>query len=152
MTTPLNLSDMPRDWQLCFNADCPFRDRCLRFLAGSQLAATREWGAAIYPSALHDGRCNHFCPAVPVRSAVGFTRLFDAVKACHAAPMRRELKNYLGGNGTYYLYRNGQRPLNADQHAWIDQLFRRYGYDRTGPFDRFDEVFYYKSTGSDHAS
>ena len=112
MTTPLDLSGMPRDWQLCFNAGCPFSDRCLRFLAGNQLAATREWGAAIYPSALHDGRCDHFCPAVPVRSAVGFTRLFDAVKACHAAPMRRELKSYLGGNGTYYLYRNGQLKDN----------------------------------------
>ena len=38
------------------------------------------------------------------------------------------LTQYLGGNGTYYLYRNGKKWLTPRQQADIRAIFRRAGY------------------------
>ena len=139
---------MPIEWELCFNQQCPHRDDCLRYLAGQQLASRMQRGAAIYPSALSDGQCDYFCPAQPVRCAVGFRHLFDEVRAAHSPAMHRELTAYLGGNGSYYLYRNGKKSLSPKQMEWIEGLFRRYGYDHAGPWDAVSETLRYESTGT----
>ena len=143
MKKSINLSEMPRSWQVCFNHECPQCADCLRFYAGRQVSEQREWGPAIYPSALKDGRCDYFTSVTPVLSATGFTHLFDKVNALHVAAMRRELKEYLGGNGTYYLYRNGRKFLSPQQMEWIDDLFKRYGYGETGTFDRHEVTLHY---------
>ena len=139
---------MPADWHLCFNVDCPFTALCLRYAAGQQLSAQRPMGNAVYPSALVDGQCDYFCSNQPVRLAVGFSHLFDDVRAVHASLMRKELKDYLGGNGTYYLYRNGRQGLTDEQQDWIDALFKRYGYDKAGAYDGFQWLYHYDSTGT----
>lgn len=48
--------------------------------------------------------------------------------------MRHKLTAYLGGNGTYYLYRNGKKWLSPRQQDDIREIFRRAGYQEEVEF------------------
>jgi len=107
---------------------------------GQIMMEYREKGPCIFPSALKDGHCAYYASPEPQRVARGFRNLFDSAKALDVASMRAKLKHYLGGNGTYYLYRNGEKVLSEEQQSWIAQLFASYGYTEPLVFDSYESV------------
>jgi hypothetical protein len=84
---------------------------CLRYQAALEMSEDREWGPAVFPTALKDGLCKYFRKDKTNIPATGFLTsdhtLNDLfVKLCH------QLAAYQGGYGTYYLYRNGKKWLS----------------------------------------
>ncbi len=132
---------VPASWPVCFVANCPLAESCLSHLAGLHLPDDLTIGPAIYPTALRDGKCGHYKKIRKIQAAWGFDTLFTDVKQRDAAPLRSAIKNYLGGNGTYYRYHNGERLLTPEQQEHILALFRQCGYSENLRFDGYREVY-----------
>ena len=132
---------VPASWPVCFVANCPLAESCLSHLAGLHLPDDLTIGPAIYPTALRDGKCGHYKKIRKIQAAWGFDTLFTDVKQRDAAPLRSAIKNYLGGNGTYYRYHNDERLLTPEQQEHILALFRQCGYSENLHFDGYREVY-----------
>ena len=102
--------------------------RCLRFQSALELPQDCSWGYAVFPNALRDGHCNFFRPDEKVRLATGFVVEGNTLMSGIFVKMRRVLTSYLGGNGTYYLYRNGKKWLSPRKQRDIEALIRKHGY------------------------
>jgi hypothetical protein len=137
----LEYDEIPSGWPVCFLNGCPLQGECLRHKAGLTLPPTALQTLAVTPAARKEDGCPMFFPIQTVRVALGFTRIFKEVKQRHAPEMRARLARYLGGNGTYYRYRRGERPLMPGQQQWIKDLFSSYGYTEEVAFDAYRDVF-----------
>lgn len=128
MEQKYDYSEIPAGWKYCFNRECPRSGECLRYQTGLDIPADRTWGQAVFPAALKaDGRCEFFRKDEKVTLATGFITDNPRVNDMFVT-MRHRLTYYLGGNGTYYLYRNGKKWLTPEQQAGIRNIFRQAGY------------------------
>lgn len=132
---------IPPSFHVCFLADCPRADDCIRHLAGLHTAEGVTLGPAVYPSALTADGCHHFKQTRIMHGAWGFNALFADIKQKHSSLLRRQIETYLGGHGTYYRYHNGERLLTPEQQEWIISLFREYGYDEDLHFDGYRDAY-----------
>ena len=140
--TEHDFRNVPKGYQLCFNKECPKRDECLRFLAGSALPEERDWGPAIYPNMKMTERgCRLYGTAQATEMAWGFNTLFEEVKSKHERGLRTAMRQYLNGTSNYYRYHNGERLLNKEQQEWIINLFQRTGYQENLEFDHYALVY-----------
>lgn len=128
MKKKFDFSQIPSGWKFCFDRDCPMAGECLRYQTGLEVPADRTSGSAVFPTALKDGQCEFFRKDEKVTLATGFLVADNPAMSDAFVRMRHSLTQYLGGNGTYYLYRNGKKWLSPRQQADIRQMFRRAGY------------------------
>ncbi len=137
MTQNLNGENIqiPKSYRICFLPDCPVAERCIRHFAGLQIDRNIPWGPAIYPSSLKNGKCDYFKEKRIIQGAWGFKTLFKDVRQRDSALLHNAIRNYLGGNGTYYRYHHGERLLTPEQQTWILELFHQYGYTDHLQFD-----------------
>ena len=135
--TTFDFRSVPCDWTLCFIHNCPLKATCMRYFVGEQVPMSETWGSAVYPTALQGNVCKHYFEKRVIRVAWGFDMLFSEVKRKDDVPLREQIKEFLGGHGTYYCYMHGKRMLNPEQQAWILDLFRSYGYTTNLVFDHY---------------
>ena len=128
MEQKYDFKQIPSGWRYCFNAQCPMKDQCLRFQTALALPESFEMGEAVFPGALKNGKCRFFRKDEKVLMATGFLIKDNTQMSEQFRAMRLPLTRYLGGNGTYYLYRNGKKWLTPQQQAYIRALFRRAVY------------------------
>ena len=133
----LNSRGTPKSWQYCFNATCPMKEDCLRFITGTHLPKDRLFGPAIYPTAIIHGQCQFFKQAKVIKGAWGFKSILHDVKAKDIAALRQAIKNFVGSNGSYYKYNNGQRLLTPEQQATIIQICKAHNYHENLTFDHY---------------
>ena len=131
--------DIPRSYVFCF-LDCPQSGRCILHRAGEKVPAGTQYGPAVYPTARQGDRCTMFKEYRVIHGAYGFDRLFAQVLATDIASLRADVKNYLGGNGTYSRYKLGRRILTPEQQRDILSIFHRYGYTTVTQFDHYVDV------------
>ena len=142
MRIDFDFKEVPTDYRLCFNADCPRREGCLRWVAGLKVPASLPCGPAVYPTALGaDGQCRFYQKAEPQRMAWGFSKLFHNVLARHVQGLRLGLVQYLGSKTAYYRYNRGDRLLTPVQQAWIIDYFRKAGYAEEIGFDGYATTY-----------
>lgn len=130
---------MPTDYIYCFQAECPMAEQCIHFYAGQHIGNVRI-GSTVFPAARANGTCGYYKLKRTIHGAWGFRALFDEAKAKDASSLRRQIKDYLGGNGTYYRYHKGERLLTPGQQEWIISLFKRYGYSANLVFDGYRDA------------
>ena len=116
--TTFDFRSVPCDWTLCFIQNCPLKATCMRYFVGE-----------------------HYFEKRVIRVAWGFSTLFSEVKRKDDLPLRNQIKEFLGGHGTYYCYMHGKKMLNSEQQAWILDLFRDYGYTTNLVFDHYADVY-----------
>lgn len=138
-TIPSDLG-LPKDYTFCFLSECQVSKDCARFFA-SQYTGDRTLATVVLPAALKSGKCKWFKQLRKIRGAWGFDKLFDEAKAKDAPSLRKAIKDFLGGNGTYYLYQHGKKLLTPEQQQWILSLFKRYGYTTGLEFDGYRDVY-----------
>lgn len=141
MKKQFNYNEVPTWWALCFNENCPRKGECMRFVAGQHVPDDKTIGQAVYPNACKNGTCEHFYQLRVVRAARGFGNIFAEVKQKDAAVLREKIMKHLGGHGSYYRYKNGERLLMPEQQDWICQLFERYGYADMVTFLEYMDVY-----------
>ncbi len=146
MQKELHFCDVPEWWAICQNHNCPLKEQCLRYYAGSIAPDGTSHQCIISQQTTAD--CQHFDERRTVRIARGLMGIFRRVGAADARAMRRELMGYLGSKnskGTYYRYAHGERLLSPMQQAWISRLMQRYGYSPKVNFDHCWEDFRFRS-------
>ncbi|MCH3985676.1 MAG: DUF6078 family protein [Prevotella sp.] len=131
----------PRCYQICLLSDCPMAEECIRYFAGLHIDKDEHSGFATYPTALKGSKCEYFKKKRIIQGAWGFHTIFKDVKRCDSASLHNAIKQYLGGNGTYYRYDHGERILTPEQQNWIINLFKQYGYTDNLEFDGDKEVY-----------
>jgi hypothetical protein len=143
-----NFSDIPFQWTLCFNDACPRKAECLRHRA-AQVAADEQAdevheAMCVTPLAWRDGNCSRFFAIRTERVAWGFSHIYDKVLKTHYDDIKGAITRYLNGRSNYYRYRNGDRKLSVKQQQWIENLFRKFGYNDPIRFDHYRNaiVFY----------
>ncbi len=139
-TIDFDYSEAPKSWINCFNETCPLKNDCLHYITGKKIPNDKTWGYAVYPNALHDGKCDYYNCCRFVHCAWGFNRIFNDVLHRHITDIRREIKDYLGGHSTYYLYHNGKKLLLPEQQQHIIDIFNKYGYKDNLMFDGYKDV------------
>lgn len=137
-TTATN-DEAPKGYVFCFQDKCPAADNCVHYFA-RQHTGERLSAITIMEKAINGGKCQWFKPVRTIHGAYGFNSLFNEAKANDAPALRRTIKRYLGGNGTYYQYHHGERLLTPEQQEWILSLFRDYGYSGELHFDGFKDT------------
>ena len=137
----IDFNDVNRHSPLCFNGNCPSHGECLRYMAGQQSPESLRYHLCIVPQAVQGNRCELFQPAEPVRVAYGFSHSYDDVLKQDFTPIRKELTAYLSNKRGYYKYLRGEWPLMPEQQQYVEEVFRRYGYEGKVVYDRTEYVF-----------
>lgn len=144
-TNEVLLLGQPKSWAHCFNETCARKQNCLHHLTGKDLPADKLHGMAVYPAADKGGKCPLFWEARIEDGAWGFALLFQNIKEKDHAELRRQMKEYLGSNGTYYKYDHGRLLLTPVQQAWILDLFRKFGYEEGLAFEHHAPIANFRS-------
>ena len=129
MNKKYDFSQIPPSWLFCFNEQCPNHEHCLRFQ--TTLEVTEEWGTCawtVLPGMVKNGQCMFYRKDEKVTLATGFVIKNNPRATNKFIEMRHRLTGYLGGNGTYYLYRNGKKWLSPKLQEGIRRIFREAGY------------------------
>ena len=142
----LKWSDVPTEWPLCFNDDCPLHQHCLHRQAAAVAPQDLEVARCVTPSALRDGECRHYVSMDPVRYARGFERIYDGVLKKHYTMLRERMTSMLSGKRIYYEYMRGERRLEPIQQECIKELFGKYGYADSVKFDAYEYGYLFKWT------
>ena len=133
-----NFDNIPSSFAVCYLANCPRKDKCLRYQALQGVLSKKTIVYTVLPSALHDvGTCVHYRESIPVIMAYGFKGLFANVKKADVAPLRVEVMNSLGSHGSYYRYNKGEKYLIPSQQEAVLNIFRKYGYTSNLQFDGY---------------
>ena len=133
-----NIINIPSSFAVCYLANCPRKDKCLRYLVLQGVLSKKTIAYTVLPSALHDdGACVHYRESIPVIMAYGFKGLFANVKKADVAPLRVEVMNSLGSHGSYYRYNKGEKYLTPSQQEAVLNIFRKYGYTSNLQFDGY---------------
>lgn len=127
---------MPEHYVLCFNDECALADECLHRLAARSGRQKDEVVTAVNPVCNSGKSCRYYKPNKVATMAYGMKGSFHEVKADHIAALRDHLISHFG-RGSYYLRRNGLRPITPDEQQYIASVFRNYGYELK--FDRMEE-------------
>ena len=138
METTLKLENIPYGYQLCFNENCPLRDKCMHYQAYLLKSANRLGGPAVYPAAWKNGQCQRFCEVKQVQKAWGFSRIYDNVPHYQRAEARHCVRSYFsGGCGPYYRYHHGDNLLSPRQQADIMAILAKFGPTDGLAFDHY---------------
>ena len=132
----LHFETMPRNYLLCFNDDCQWADHCLHRLAARSGRQRDAVVTAVNPAVCGGENCPYHKPNHVVTMAYGMKDSFREVKADDIAALRNTLIRHFG-HGSYYVRRNGTRPITPNEQAYIADIFRQFGY--TVAFDRMVE-------------
>ena len=127
---------MPEHYVLCFNDEGALADECLHRLASPSGRQKDEVVTAVNPVCNSGKSCRYYKPNKVATMAFGMKGSFHEVKADHIASLRNHLISHFG-RGSYYLRRNGLRPITPDEQQYIASVFRNYGYELK--FDRTEE-------------
>ena len=127
---------MPEHYLLCFNDECSMADECLRRLAARSGRQKDEVVTAVNPVSNSGKSCRYYKPNRVATIAYGMVDSFHEVKADDISSLRNTLINYFG-RGSYYLRRNGLRPITPEEQQYISSVFSQYGYETK--FDRMEE-------------
>ena len=127
---------MPEHYVLCFNDECTLADECLHRLAARSGRQKDEVVTAVNPACNSGKSCRYYKPNKVATMAYGMKGSFHEVKADHIASLRNALIHHFG-RGSYYLRRNGLRPITPEEQQFISSIFSNYGYETK--FDRMEE-------------
>ena len=130
-------------YTVCFAAQCPLKDRCLRWKVGRQMPDTKSSYHCVNPhyQDVATEHCPLFRQSEKVQFAQGMMHIFNA-------DMPRRVEPYVRSNliashckTYYYEYRNGERLISPAIQEEIRDLFREAGWNQEVHFDSYVEDY-----------
>lgn len=143
MNASLKFSDVPRDWAICYQSDCPLAATCLRRLAAVVAPADLTHHECVLPAARNGESCACFVENKPVRLAYGMRKLLTGVTYEQGIALREHLYRIFGSRSQYYRYSERHWPISPDLQARVAALFLEYGVDHKPEFDAYTEGYYF---------
>jgi hypothetical protein len=143
-----SFSDVPDDWAICYQADCPLADQCLRRQAAMLAPESLTSHAVVLPAARKgNGTCCAFVGNQPVQLAFGMKELFAEVPTDDVRKLRQRVLNVFSSKSRYYRYRAGQYPITTSQQARIARLFGQLTGTAVPHYDRMEEGYEFPAVG-----
>ena len=136
----IRFNDVPRNWAVCFNGECPLKSECMRFQAAETMPDSVMTWRTIMPAAWKKGNCIAFVRKRVERKAYGLKHFLDHVEQKDYHWLREKTMDYLGGRTSYYRYNRGQKLLSEAQQQYLLQMMKRAGYEGKGEFENYCEV------------
>ena len=68
-------------------------------------------------------------------SAQGMSNIYDEVSTSVASAIKQDLVAHFG-KGLYYHLKNGEKPINAEQQAFIAETFVKHGVSTPPVYDK----------------
>lgn len=130
-------------YTVCFAAQCPLKERCLRWKVGQQMPDTKSSYHCVNPhyQDVATEHCPLFRQSEKVQFAQGMMHIFNA-------DMPRRVEPYVRSNlisshckTYYYEYRNGERLIPPAIQEEIRDLFREAGWNEEVHFDSYVEDY-----------
>ena len=130
-------------YTVCFAAQCPLKDRCLRWKVGQQMPDTKSSYHCVNPH-YQDVATDH-CPlyrqSEKVQFAQGMMHIFNADMPRRVEPYVRSHFIASHCKTYYYEYRNGERLISPAIQEEIRELFREAGWNQEVHFDGYVEDY-----------
>jgi len=137
----LHFSDVPKEWAICFQHDCPLADTCLRYHAASLVPGDLKHHECVLPGARSGDTCSAFVSNQPVRLARGMKGLLSGIDYGRAVVMRRQLYEIFGSKSQFYRYSEGRWPIGPDVQARVSDLFHQMGIASEPQYDECFEGY-----------
>lgn len=133
---------IPADFAHCFHEQCTCSEQCLRHLAALAMPDERKFVTIVNPrKVVPDGQsCPFFKEKRLVRFAIGMKHLYDNLLHTEALAVRNHLYSRWG-RSMYYRVRNGERPLDPEEQAYIGRVFREQGITSEPRFDSYQDDY-----------
>lgn len=142
MKDDFDYQSVPLRYLHCFNATCPRKDECLRYLtaihAPKSTPVVMTLNPAAYPK--NADTCDYFRSSRKLRLAWGITALFDKIPYATAVALKGSL-HQLYSKSTYYRIVHQERPLLPAEQAEIARIFALKGVNEPLEFDRYTEGY-----------
>ena len=130
-------------YTVCFAAQCPLKERCLRWKVGQQMPDTKSSYHCVNPH-YQDVATEH-CPLFrqweKVQFAQGMMHIFNADMPRRVEPYVRSHFIASHCKTYYYEYRNGERLISPAIQEEIRDLFREAGWNQEVHFDGYVEDY-----------
>lgn len=131
---------VPKHYLLCYNTHCEKGRTCLHRLVASAELCRDKIVKCVNPAVNKTDNCTYYQAEKVVRMAYGMRYSFDKVLATDVASIRRQLISHYG-NGSYYLRRNGEKPIPPAEQEYINSVFKDFGYEDGATFDSYKDEF-----------
>lgn len=116
-------------FRVCCKESCTRKEECLRYYVWKNYTENENTIICINP--LFDGlkdECQFFRQIQPIKLAYGFDKsMYDELPKKKSERLWNKIHNYFG-NAEYYRYLRGEKPLFPDQQQFLEQEFRKTGY------------------------
>ena len=137
MDMKLQFSDIPQQWAICYQTDCPLASTCLRHHAATLVPADLLHHECVLPGARSTDTCLCFVEDRPMRLAYGMKRLLNGMTYEQGMALRSRLYDIFGSRSQFYRYREGRWPISPSQQARVAALFRESGLNGEPEFDAY---------------
>lgn len=142
MKTGTNHFQVPYNYQLCLNKECPQANSCLRQLVEQSMPSDIQSWNIISPKYLATlkGTCPHYRSSTKVRLAKGFAKLLDSLPHKQMQAAIAQLLAYFGRR-TYYRVRKGERLLSPSEQKVMLNILKNCGISHHKEFDAYLEEY-----------
>ena len=130
-------------YTVCFAAQCPLKERCLRWKVGQQMPDTKSSYHCVNPhyQDVATDHCPLFRQSEKVQFAQGMMHIFNADMPRRVEPYVRSHFIASHCKTYYYEYRNGERLISPAIQEEIRDLFREAGWNQEVHFDSYVEDY-----------
>ncbi len=130
-------------YTVCYAAQCPLREHCLRYLVGQQVPDTQSSYHGVNPRYQGVGteHCPQFRDSKKVQFAKGMTHIFNSDMPRRVEPFVRSRLISSHCRTYYFEYRNGNRLIPPAIQDEIRNLFREAGWNGQVCFDSYVEDY-----------
>ena len=138
----VELSDVPFDYPLCLNRQCPKASTCLRQLVEQRLGDDVEYLVIVSPKrvAAAEGNCPYYRSCTKVRYAKGLMHILNNLTRKQTGAVVAHLTARFSRR-TYYRIRTGERRLSPSEQEEILDILKTYGVTAIEDFDAYYEDF-----------
>ena len=147
MDAELHYSNVPKEWALCFNEQCPMANKCLRYIVYTLAPETECSHQCVLPQAWRSGKCTEFAEARKQKLAWGMKYLFNGIPTWQATAIRHEIIELFGSHSTYYRFYRGEFLITPKRQDEIAAIFARYGITTPGRYDHVIEDYFFHTRG-----
>lgn len=148
MKDKIDFSEIPHNYSVCVNRQCPRADHCLRQLAEQSLPDKIEFWSYARPKQVAGPEydCPFYRNSRKVRYAKGMIALLENLPHKQMIEITRSLIAYFNRR-TYYRIRKGERILSPAEQDKVLEILRQHGVENPNKFDFYFEDYAWFNPG-----
>lgn len=142
MEKAFDFSNVPHQYPMCLNRECPRSTTCLRQLAEQSAPADIQLWVFVNPKYLDtlEGDCPLYRPDRKVRFAKGFVRILEDLPHKQMKTVITHLIAHFGQR-TYYRIRKGERLMSPSEQKFFYNTLTECGVSPSCEFDAYVEDY-----------